>query len=447
MEFSKIKEILAEEAKKLGVTEYDIYFSQSESISTETLKQEISSFSSSNGIGISFRCVRDGKFGYASSELITPDEVRGLVARAYENALYIESDDEAVIFRGSEHYETVESVTLPDLSTAELKQIAMDIQKATYDASEYVTDGTQSGVGVIRGSVAMYNSYGLELQKSMSAYQYLVAAVVNKDGDSESDYEYAFDTGFDKATALSAPVVESALSKVGAGQVESGSYDLVLSGKMMATLLATFSGAFSAKSAQLGLSLFAGKEGSKVAADFITVTDDPFSDMMLVKSAFDAEGVATAKKNVIENGVLTTLLYDLATAKKAGKETTANASRGSYAAPTSISPYCFYMNAGDKSFDELLGMAENGIYVTELKGLHAGANAVTGDFSIESAGYRIENGKLAGAVKSFTIAGNFYELIKNINALSDKVSLAHPGIERGFGAPDALLKNMSVAGK
>ncbi|MBR4874011.1 MAG: hypothetical protein IKV00_09265, partial [Clostridia bacterium] len=112
MEFSKIKEILTEEAKNLGVTEYDIYFSQSESVSTETLKQEISSFSSSNGIGISFRCVRDGKFGYASSELITPDEVRGLVARAYENALYIESDDEAVIFRGSDHYETVETVTL-----------------------------------------------------------------------------------------------------------------------------------------------------------------------------------------------------------------------------------------------------------------------------------------------------------------------------------------------
>ena len=74
MEFSKIKEILAEEAKRLGVTEYDIYFSKSESLSAETLKQEISSFSSSNGIGISFRCIRDGKFGYASSELITPEE-------------------------------------------------------------------------------------------------------------------------------------------------------------------------------------------------------------------------------------------------------------------------------------------------------------------------------------------------------------------------------------
>ena len=447
MEFSSIKEILVEEAKRLGVTEYDIYFSKSESLSTETLKQEISSFSSSNGIGVSFRCVRDGKFGYASSELINPDEVRGLVARAYENALYIESDDEAVIFQGSEHYETVENPVLPEISTAELKNIAMEIQKSTYEKSEYVVDGTQSGVGVIRGSVDMYNSYGLELHDEVNAYQYLVAAVVNKDGESEQDFEYNFDTSFDKATELSAPVVESALSKIGAGQVVSGSYDLVLSGKMMATLLSTFSGSFSAKSAQLGLSLFAGKEGSAVAADFITITDDPFSDMMLCKNAFDAEGVATYKKNVVENGVLKTLLYDLATAKKAGKETTANASRGSYAAPTAISPYCLYVNAGDKTFEELLSMADNGIYITELKGLHAGANAVTGDFSIESAGYRIENGKLAGAVKSFTIAGNFYELLKNINALSDNVVLSRPGIGHGFGAPDALLKNVSVAGK
>ena len=61
MEFSKIKEILAEEAKRLGVTEYDIYFSKSESLSAETLKQEISSFSSSNGIGVSFRCVREAQ--------------------------------------------------------------------------------------------------------------------------------------------------------------------------------------------------------------------------------------------------------------------------------------------------------------------------------------------------------------------------------------------------
>ena len=76
MEFSEIKAILAEEAKSLGIVEYDIYFSRSASLSAESLKNEISSFSDSNNIGICFRCIRDGKFGYASSELIRADEIR-----------------------------------------------------------------------------------------------------------------------------------------------------------------------------------------------------------------------------------------------------------------------------------------------------------------------------------------------------------------------------------
>ncbi len=447
MDFSQIKAILSEEASILGIDRYDIYFSQSESISAETLKDTISSFNNSNGIGVCFRCIRDGKFGYASGERLEETELRALVAKAYENAQFVESDDEAEIFRGSPSYRSVKECEVPEISTADLKRIALSIQKTTYGQSESVTDGTQSGVGVVRSRVDMYNSYGLELHSEKSAYQYLAVAVVNRDGESEEEYDYRYDKSFENATQLSHKVVEDALSKLGAKNVPSGTYNVVFSGKMLATLLGTFSGAFSAKNAQLGLSLFAGKEGCAVAAPHVTITDDPFSELVLCQTAFDAEGVATETKNVVENGVLKTLLYDLATAKKAGKTTTANASRASYAAPTAISPYCFYINGGSCTFEQLLQSAGEGIYITELKGLHAGANEVTGDFSIESAGYWIRGGKLEGAVKSFTIAGNFYEFLKNLDTLSDRVVLAGSGVSRGFGAPDALVKNMSIAGQ
>jgi PmbA protein len=129
------------------------------------------------------------------------------------------------------------------------------------------------------------------------------------------------------------------------------------------------------------------------------------------------------------------------------KKPTANASKAGYASAILISPYYFGIEAGDSSFEELLAEAESGVYVTELKGLHAGANAVTGDFSIESAGFRIEKGKLAGPVKSFTIAGNFYELLKNIEKLSNEVTVGVPGVFHAVGAPDVLLKNVSIAGK
>ena len=92
-------------------------------------------------------------------------------------------------------------------------------------------------------------------------------------------------------------------------------------------------------------------------------------------------------------------------------------------------------------------MVGNGIYITELKGLHAGANPVTGDFSLESAGFKIVDGKKAEAIKSFTIAGNFFELIKSIVALSNKVEVAITGGFTTFGAPAVLIHDLSVAGK
>ena len=165
-----------------------------------------------------------------------------------------------------------------------------------------------------------------------------------------------------------------------------------------------------------------------------------------MQTPFDGEGVATARRNVIENGVLKTLLYDLTTAKKAGVGSTGNGQKGSYAAPVSIAPYHFSIAAGDATEEELLRAVGEGIYITECKGFHAGANAVTGDFSIESAGFMIRDGKLAEPVKSFTVAGNFFELIKEIDSLGNEVRWGIPG-RTVFGSPDVLVRNMSVAGK
>ena len=95
----------------------------------------------------------------------------------------------------------------------------------------------------------------------------------------------------------------------------------------------------------------------------------------------------------------------------------------------------------------MFNKAGDGIYVTGVKGLHAGANPITGDFSVESEGFLINDGKKAGPVKSFTIAGNFFSLLKEIDSLSNEVKWGIPGGFTVFGSPDVLIKGMSVAGK
>ena len=249
--------------------------------------------------------------------------------------------------------------------------------------------------------------------------------------------------------AIAADAVENAVSTIGAGSVPSGKYTAVISNKTMATLLMTYSSVFSAEAAQKGLSLLNGKEGEKIAADFITIVDDPMYHDNVIKRTFDGEGVATYAKNVVEKGVLNTLLHNLKTAAKAGVKSTGNAGRPSYASVISVSPFTFYIqpegNVQEKAQvpEELLRKAENGVYVTDVTGLHAGANPVTGDFSLSAKGFLITEGKKGAPVKNFTVSGNFFELLKNVEILGRDLDF----VQGTFGSPSVLVRELAIAGK
>jgi PmbA protein len=275
-------------------------------------------------------------------------------------------------------------------------------------------------------------------------------AVVEADGEKQSAFamkEYSSDNEEELIDEIATKVVGDALDKIGAGKVKSGKYNVVIDSKQMRSLLSVYSGSFSAKSVIDKMSRLEGKLGEVVAAPIVTLTDDPQREGSCAGTTFDAEGVATYKKCVIEGGVLKTYLHNRETAKKMGVTTTANASKGAYHSPISIMPYAFSMSAGDKTLDELFAMAGEGVYVTSLSGLHAGANGVTGDFSLQAQGFLIKDGKRAGAVKGFTLAGNFFEMLKQITALSDTVDMGTQTSITAFGAPSALVPLMSIAGE
>lgn len=442
MKFSEIKEIISAACEKHGVKEFEIYYTVGEDISAETLKDEVSAFSSGESAKVYFRCLEGGHMGYSSSSYFDADELEDLVVRAKDNAAVIENEDTVIIFKGSESYGKTTAPEPCDVTAAELKSKALELQKKTYEVDSSVTDGTQSVAVSFKSNIYLYNSHGLELSNKVGVTACYVDAVVNKNGEARDNFEFAEGVYSEKADELPRKAVEGALDKIGAAEMPTGKYNVVIDGTQMRSLLSAFSPSFSAKNALLGMSRLAGKEGEKVAADIISIVDDPMRDGCPMQTHFDDEGVATYKKTVIENGVLKTLLYDLTTAIKTGKETTGNGRRGG-----NISPYNFGIAAGSDTIEELFAKAENGVYVTGIKGLHAGANAITGDFSVESEGFIIENGKKTSPVKSFVIAGNFFELIKNIDSLSNEVKWGLPGGFTVFGSPDVLVKDMAVAGK
>ncbi len=447
MDFAKIKEIIAEEAKALGVKEYEIYSSDGADVSVETLNGEINAFSSGVCSGVCLRLESDGKIGYASTQLEKDEEMRALVSRALANASATEKLGGVGIYSGSESYETLPKSSYEHKDTGLLRTVAKDIADALYAVSDKVKDGTSSTAMTSSYSIRIANSHGLSLECSGGIDAILAEAVVS-DGESfESEYELSLLDENTDIAVLAKGVVETAEKKLGAAHVPSGKYNVVIDGKCMRSILSVFSSAFSAKNAQMGLSLLSGKEGEKIASDILNITDDPMREGVPVKTNFDAEGFAARRKDVVRDGVLVTLLHNRETALIAGRESTGNASKGAYYSPVSVSPYAFCIEAGDLTRDELYAKTGEGILITEVKGLHAGANAVTGDFSIESAGFMIREGRVAEAVKSFTIAGNFFELIKSVAALSNKVDVAITSSFTTFGAPDVLITDMMVAGK
>ena len=442
MDFKQIKEIIAASCEKYGVKEFEVTYTVGENISAETFKDEISAFSSGESAKVYFRCLVDGHMGYASTSYFEKEEIEDLVVRASENAKTIENNDVVVIFKGSDSYAKTTAPEAKVADAGELKQKALDLQKRTYAANDAVVDGTQSVALSFRDEIYMYNSHGLELSNCVGVSGCYVAAVVNKDGESRDYLEFAETLCGDKFDELPEKAVNGALEKIGAADIPTGKYNVVFDGAQMRSLLSAFSPSFSAKNAILGMSMLAGKEGEKIAADIVTITDDAMREGCPIQTSFDDEGVATYKKNVVENGVLNTLLYDLTTAIKTGKQTTANGRRGG-----NIAPYNFGICAGDNTQDELFAKAIDGIYVTGMKGLHAGANSITGDFSVESEGFIIKDGKKAGPIKSFTVAGNFFELLRNIDSLGNEVKWGIPMGFTVFGSPDVLVMDMSVAGK
>ena len=448
MNFNEFKELVIAECQALGVAEYELYYQAGASTSVDTFQHSINEFTSSYSGGLCFRCIVNGKMGYASTENLSAQQAKSVVAKAVDNAINLEAEEAVFLGEGGQEYEPMDDKSYALPSTEELIAKVLDTTEKLYAADPMAVDGCQTQGIIETSEVAIYNSKGLDLHHSNKASGLIAVGVVSNGKEMSNDYQIKLGKlDLIDTDELVKKAIGGAKEKLGGEVAPTGQYPVIFNTDAMCSLLGVYSGIFNSESAQKGLSKLAGREGEVIAAPCVTLIDDPFHCDNPEPRNFDAEGSPTHKKAVIENGVLNTLLYNLKTAAVAGKKTTGNASKGSYDSPVGIRPFTMYLQGGSMTEDELLAKAGNGVYITSLGGLHAGADAISGDFSLQSSGYMIENGVKTRYVKSFTVAGNFYELLKNIVALADNCHLPRAMGSTAFGAPSVLVDGLSVAGK
>lgn len=448
MDYNAFKEAVMAAARAAGLTEYELYYQSGASTSVSAFQHQLNNFSSGISGGACFRCVVNGKMGYASTEALSEAEAVSVVERAMENAKVLEADEPAFLCEGGLTYEKIDRVPYELPSTGELISTMLSAQEKLYAADPAVVDGCQSQALKQNVRIAICNSKGLDLSCEANISGLVSVAVVSDGKEMANDFQIKLgklDTiDVDELTKKAA---KGAVAKLGGDVAPTAVCPVVFAPDAMSDLLGTFSAIFSAENVQKGLSKLGGKEGEAIASPMVTLVDDPFYPESPIPMPFDAEGCPTKKKNVIEAGKLQTLLYNLKTAAVAGKKTTGNASKAGYAAAVNISPFFLYLAPGGLTQEELLQKAGKGVLIDSLGGLHAGADPVSGDFSLQSAGFLIEDGRKTTRVKSFTVAGNFYELLEKITALSDKVEFPSATDWTAFGSPYVLVEDLSIAGK
>ncbi len=443
MTFEQFKDACFALALEKGCENAEVYATSSDGFSVNVLNAEIIKYAVERNKGLNLRVLYAGKTGYAYTEVFEDPET--LVAHAIDNAKAIENTD-ANPMQGACEYPEIYKKPNPvvDLSEEEKIELALNMERDTlaYDARVNRMGYCSVDTGVAETHIS--NTLGRNAN-STERYSYVVLAPIMRDGEEEHE-SYSFKFGPEAADygSVIKESVENALMQFNASAVDSGEYRILLRNDAAGDLLSAFSSMFFAERVQKGLSLLTGKLGEPIASPAITILDDPFEADN--PRAFDAEGVPSVLTTVVENGVLKSYLYNLKSALKDGVASTSNAGRMGAAGAVTTAPSNFYIAKGEKSFDELKAALGNGLIITELSGLHAGLNPISGDFSLIAKGQLVENGEIVRSVDQITVAGNFLALMQGIEAVGSDLRFGPPGGGR-IGCPSLLINKLVVSGK
>lgn len=447
MELKEFINKLFEEARVNGFEEYEVYYVDRESLSINIYNEEVEKYSLNTSYGLSFRGKINGKIGYSYTEILDEDAIKMLVKNSKESALTIENNDIQFIYKGDNEYKKINTYheSLENIQADKLIDLALSMEKESKALDSRVSSFGGCGIGYSKSKYGIINSNGLNLENKSNGLTAYVVPIIKEGEDMHDGFGYVVAKSIEDVNPkkIAEDGIKEAISRIGGKSIASGKYETIINNEAMVSLLSTFAGVFSGDAAQKGLSLLKDKEGKMIANSIVTLVDNPHLEDGLASVGFDDEGVATIKKDIIKDGKLMTLLHNLKTAYKGNTKSTGNGFKSSYASPVGVSPTNFYIEKGEKSLEELMSEVKEGLLVTEFAGLHSGANSITGDFSLAAKGFYIKDGKKDFPVEQITIAGNFFDVLKNIVQIGSDLKFPMSSV----GSPSVKVEGLSVAGE
>ncbi|MEY3431139.1 MAG: hypothetical protein RIS53_37 [Bacillota bacterium] len=431
-------------AKQKGVEVLELYYSRAKSLSFKLYNAQIEGYKLSEDISLYARGIYKGKIGYASTEKMSKETPEFLVNEIITNAGTVTKEELAIIFKGSAKYKK-KKVYNPDIAALSIdvkKKNLFEIERKLKAADKRIAQVNACSYQERESEAMLLNSYGLQLKRKSNYYYYYagVLAIQGEERKSEGDVHFSNDlTTFNVDTFVN-KIIGKALIKFGGTQCPSKDYKTVLDKEVVADLLSAYLDNASADEVQKKTSLMIGKLNQPVASKKVTIMEMPLKKNAFF-TYFDDEGVATYNKTVVKKGVLQTYFHNLNTAHKDGVQTTGNGYRSG--GKVGVGFQNIVLKPGRKSLEELFAKIGDGVYITEVMGVHASLNPTSGNFSLQANGFMIENGKRSTPLTLITVAGNLMDMFMNVKEVGSDNEL----LSSGYDVPSIYIKKLTIAGK
>ncbi len=413
-------------AKQAGIEDAQLSITEDTNLEFSLFHSEVSNYENNSEMNILARGIINGKMGTASCDTWDNNKCKFLVDQIVQNAKVIEEEDPAFIFEGSPKYKKVnaynkelENVTF-DEKLAKLKELESLIK---FGDPRIIEVGQVAYMEKV-SKRTLINSKGLKLNSKSNYFAAYGVGVAQENGQVKSEFDFTFGQDFSKfdPKELAKRIVEKTVGQLGGHPCEPNSYKTVLAPSVVASFVSVLASYASSEDVQKKSSLFIDKVGELVASKKITIEDRPLNKYGFTRW-FDDEGVATYDKPIIKNGVLQGYLYNLTTAAKDNTQSTGNGFGGS---SIGVHPAFLYLKPGKKTEKELFEGIKEGVYITSVGGLHAGLNPQSGNFSLQSSGFYIKDGKLDYPLDLVTVSGNILKLFQDVTdvASNSEISLS-----------------------
>ena len=329
----------------------------------------------------------------------------------------------------------------PDLPTvALLEERAQRAERAGLAVKGVTKSGGASASAGIGGMV-LVTSHGFRGAYLSSGQSVSMTAIAGEGTAMERDYDYSstlHGADLDPPEKVGRTAGERTVQRLNPRKVKSKRVPVVFDRRIAGSLVSHLASAINGAAVARKTSFLKDRLGERLFRPGIQVLDDPLRRRGLRSRPFDAEGVATRRLAVVEDGVLASWILDSATARELGFASTGHAQRGVSSTPAP-GPSNLHLAAGSDTPEALMADIAEGFYVTDLIGV--GVNQVTGDYSRGASGFWIENGKRSYPVSEVTIAGNLIEMFQTLLPAND--------LEFRFGtnAPSVRVEGLTVAGR